>query len=705
MSMSNCLFILGMVLLAAQNLDAQWIPTNPEYFSAVTSFAVFDSTILAGNGDGSLFRSTDMGGTWTNISPSSYGPAIASLASSGNVAIKGHGVYIMLSTDSGSSWQTSLSLDSMERAVPRVYALAASGSEIYAGVNITDGIGRIYRSSDLGTTWADMSDGINFGKTFALVIVPSGTDTAILAGTDRGIYRSTNAGATWKEANEGLSDSAVTSLAAMGQILFAGTRIGIFRSFDYGTSWNATPSALSGHDVSCFAVSGADIFAGTRDQGIFLSTDGGTTWSQVSEGLPGSCVSAMTTARSCVFSGFMDGSICRSTDRGGNWSVVCQGEKSADGTGWIKTCGHAVFAGGASNLYRLSHDGVDWIPALEGSRVLAVTDSAMYVTSDSGVSISVDEGKSWFTPRNTEFPFEPWIDLTTMGREIFLATYPPFDVDTNAGVYVSKDNGETWNVTSLKSRVMGFVAAHGNSVYASVGGTLMSSEDSGRSWHSYTFPSPPPPASYPGAFAIAFRGSEILVASSAGLLRSSNGGKQWLYTASGLSGALYSIVVHGNDVFATTAAVVYHLNRDETSWTAVSGTFPSPEGELASITADDSCLYASFGSTVWKRALSEMIEDVPLSTSNTPTQFSLSQNYPNPFNPATKIQFTIVYRLLTIVKVFDVLGREVATLVNEVKEPGTYTVKFDGSNLASGVYFYRLRAGRYLATHEMILMR
>jgi hypothetical protein len=52
-----------------------------------------------------------------------------------------------------------------------------------------------------------------------------------------------------------------------------------------------------------------------------------------------------------------------------------------------------------------------------------------------------------------------------------------------------------------------------------------------------------------------------------------------------------------------------------------------------------------------------------------------------------------------------VLGREVATLVNEVKEPGTYTVKFDGSNLASGVYFYRLRAGRYLATHEMILMR
>jgi hypothetical protein len=60
---------------------------------------------------------------------------------------------------------------------------------------------------------------------------------------------------------------------------------------------------------------------------------------------------------------------------------------------------------------------------------------------------------------------------------------------------------------------------------------------------------------------------------------------------------------------------------------------------------------------------------------------------------------------LTIVKVYDVLGREVATLVNEVKEPGTYTVKFDGSNLASGVYFYRLLAGTYVETRKLLLLR
>jgi hypothetical protein len=88
-----------------------------------------------------------------------------------------------------------------------------------------------------------------------------------------------------------------------------------------------------------------------------------------------------------------------------------------------------------------------------------------------------------------------------------------------------------------------------------------------------------------------------------------------------------------------------------------------------------------------------------------PSEYTLSQNYPNPFNPITKIQFTIVNRQVAILKVYDVLGREVAMPVNEVKEPGTYTVQFDGSNLASGVYFYRLTAGDFVQTKKLLLLR
>jgi len=88
-----------------------------------------------------------------------------------------------------------------------------------------------------------------------------------------------------------------------------------------------------------------------------------------------------------------------------------------------------------------------------------------------------------------------------------------------------------------------------------------------------------------------------------------------------------------------------------------------------------------------------------------PASFALEQNYPNPFNPITKIQFTIVNRLLTIVNVYDLVGREVATLVNEVKPPGTYTIEFDGSNLASGVYFCRLQAGTFVHSRKMIVTK
>jgi hypothetical protein len=88
-----------------------------------------------------------------------------------------------------------------------------------------------------------------------------------------------------------------------------------------------------------------------------------------------------------------------------------------------------------------------------------------------------------------------------------------------------------------------------------------------------------------------------------------------------------------------------------------------------------------------------------------PKEFILFQNYPNPFNPTTNIQFSIVNRQLTIVQVYDVLGREVTTLVHEVKGPGAYTVQFDASNLSNGAYFYRLHAGGFVSTKEMLVLK
>ncbi|GAB4136513.1 MAG: hypothetical protein Fur0015_08800 [Ignavibacteriales bacterium] len=108
--------------------------------------------------------------------------------------------------------------------------------------------------------------------------------------------------------------------------------------------------------------------------------------------------------------------------------------------------------------------------------------------------------------------------------------------------------------------------------------------------------------------------------------------------------------------------------------------------------------------TFYKSSMTSVSENNDVATG-----FSLSQNYPNPFNPTTTIEFSIpdvgTGLALSVLKVYDMLGREVATLVNEQKSPGNYEVKFDGNNLASGVYFYQLRAGEFSQTKKMILMR
>jgi hypothetical protein len=89
----------------------------------------------------------------------------------------------------------------------------------------------------------------------------------------------------------------------------------------------------------------------------------------------------------------------------------------------------------------------------------------------------------------------------------------------------------------------------------------------------------------------------------------------------------------------------------------------------------------------------------------TPETFSLSQNYPNPFNPSTSIKFSIPEASNVVLKVYDILGSEVAVLVNEKVEAGNYTVNFDASQFASGMYIYSIKAGEFTVSKKMMLLK
>ena len=88
-----------------------------------------------------------------------------------------------------------------------------------------------------------------------------------------------------------------------------------------------------------------------------------------------------------------------------------------------------------------------------------------------------------------------------------------------------------------------------------------------------------------------------------------------------------------------------------------------------------------------------------------PAKFNLSQNYPNPFNPVTKINFDLPKDANVKITVFDITGREIKTLVNEVRTAGYYTVLFDASEISSGVYFYRIITGEFNKTNRMVLIK
>lgn len=107
----------------------------------------------------------------------------------------------------------------------------------------------------------------------------------------------------------------------------------------------------------------------------------------------------------------------------------------------------------------------------------------------------------------------------------------------------------------------------------------------------------------------------------------------------------------------------------------------------------------------------KFVDEIPTSSeentaaTSIPVQYSLSQNYPNPFNPTTKINFQLPAGNFVSLKIYDALGKEVATLVNEKKDAGSYSVEFNANNFSSGIYFYRLNAGEFTETKRMLLLK
>ncbi len=387
-------------------------------------------------------------------------------------------------------------------------------------------------------------------------------------------------------------------------------------------------------------------------------------WVHVNNGMGNQNVYALAYSGNYLFAGTLDG-VYKSTNNGTTWTQTPLNYPTVLS---LAVNGNNIFAGryyGYPNwvggVYLSTNNGTSWTQtSLMYETVLSLAVNGNYLfagVSSRGVYFSTNNGTNWTqTPLNNRIVYS----LLVSGNNIFAGT-------DNYGVYLSTNNGTDWTQTSLNNRTVRSLTINGNYIFA---GTVFYNPD--------TIPH--------------------------GVYSSTNNGTNWTQTSLNKQD-VFSLAVNGNYVFAGTRQYgAYVSNNNGVSWTQRNEGLGNTEVRAFCIL--NNYIFAGTYASVYRRPLGELTLIQPISN-HIPSQYSLSQNYPNPFNPVTKIRFDISGASVaqTFLSVYDILGREVATLVNEQLQPGTYEVDFDGSNLPSGIYFYKLTSDDFSQTKKMLIIK
>ena len=210
---------------------------------------------------------------------------------------------------------------------------------------------------------------------------------------------------------------------------------------------------------------------------------------------------------------------------------------------------------------------------------------------------------------------------------------------------------------------------------------------------------------------VAANDSNIFVGSQLGVFRSTNSGISWSAANNGLTNFnITTLSAIGSNIFAGTnwsysgTDGIYISTNNGANWTPINTGISSATVYAIVLLGDNLFIGSSWG--VWRRPLTDIVTDIQ--NKNDLKQkfvFALHQNFPNPFNPTTSISFTIPSKSFVSLKIYDLIGKEVATLVSEVLPEGNYSKQWIAFNIPSAIYFYRLQVGEYTETKKLILLK
>ena len=333
--------------------------------------------------------------------------------------------------------------------------------------------------------------------------------------------------------------------------------------------------------------------------------------------------------------------------------------------------------------------------------------------------------------------------IAVSGSNLFAGTYA-------GGVFLSTDNGTSWTAinSGLTNTNVRAFAVSGLNLFAGTSGGVFLSTNNGTSW---TEVNSGLTDTY--VFELAVSGLNLFTGTSGGVFLSTNNGTSWTVVNSGLTNtAVLALAVSGSNLFAgtrgggvwrrpldemipvelTSFAASVQENKVVLNWATATETNNQGfeiERKLFGSNYEKIGYVTGFGTTTELKSYSFKDENITsgkysyrlkqidfdgtfeysnvieVEVDFTPKEYTLYQNYPNPFNPSTTISFSIPEGSFVTLKIYDMLGREVAILISEELSSGTYSQQWNAVGLAGGIYFYSLQAGSFVETMKLVLLK
>jgi photosystem II stability/assembly factor-like uncharacterized protein len=685
-----------------------------KFIDEQTGFAYTTKNVVY-SGDTPLIYTTDAGNIWNESQTALWG-ALTFLPISPARMIQADGSSIKTLDNFYGNWQTTYSIptfltgDSLYYQWEETYGnifkfdllnngniLAIGNSWIAKFYNqITDSVSFILRSIDSGDNWDTLWCDLPYElKTISFI----NDQVGWIAGEQNRIYKTIDGGMNWNlQFADTISpySNVIEQIFALDELnIFGSTLGGFIRSTDGGITWQS--SSFPGYNsLKIFFKNPLEGFAYGSD--LLKTIDGGVSWSRISQSIKDQIIKIdfVNTLKGWALS---YDKLYKTTDGGFNWQPQFSfngGIYDAWGLEFVDSLKGYII--GSEQAYTTTNGGLSWDSISLGEGVKFFGGDVDYYNSDLGVICNVLQES---VPGSHVFDI-PSILITTDGGANWIKNTYSINVEYGSfkkikfadpehlyginyrGLWLSADTAKTWQLISSENYFIGSASFDfinpSDGCYSQVGSYLKFTSNSGVNWQEYQL------------------SKYIFV-------------NDYQMVGKDFSGN-YRIFAVGNDGRLLKYTMDY-FNPD-----SYPKTYTSADLKSISLYMEDRLPYLWAGGEGFTilHSTTEIVSDVKEKQNIILNDFVLEQNYPNPFNPSTSIQYAIASlpdgkagRQFVTLKVYDILGNEIAILVNEYRNAGTYEVEFNPSSLnyhlSSGVFFYQLVVDDYVETRKMILLK